>query len=231
MRINKFIGTNTPFSRRKADELIAAGRVFVNNKRTMELGLDVDPDKDIVKIDGKPISVKSEKIYLALFKPKGYVSTRSDEHGRKTIMELLPQDQNLKPVGRLDYETEGLLLVSNDGEFINHHTHPKFETDKEYVAMISGVLTPDKKKLLESGIVLDGKKTHPGKITIENTTKTETFLRIVIHEGRNRQIRKMFDYIGMPVKYLKRIRIGKIHLGTIEKGKYRKLTKQELDAN
>lgn len=230
MRINKFISAYSTFSRRKADELIKQKRVIVNNKVVESLGIDIDPKKDILKIDNKTISPKSEKIYLAFYKPEKYLSTRNDEHGRRTIMELLPKISNLKPVGRLDYETEGLLLISNDGEFINHHTHPRYECEKEYSTIIEGSLTKKDQDDLEKGILLEGKKTAPSKIIIEKTSKNETTLRITIHEGRNRQIRKMFDSVHHPVKYLQRIRIGNIVLGNLKKGSYRHLTLKEINA-
>lgn len=228
MRINKFIAGSTSFSRRKADELIMQGKVFLNEKRVQNLGINIDPLKDIIKISEKNINPKNKNIYLALNKPAGYVSTRSDELNRQTVMDLIPKNMNLKPVGRLDLETEGLLLFSNDGEFINRFTHPKFECEKEYFVKIKGELTMAEKQKLESGIIFDSKQTSKAKIVIIKSSKKETFLRIVIHEGRKRQIRKMFDYISHPVKYLQRIRIGKIQLGQLEKGKFRLLTQKEI---
>jgi len=229
MRINKFIAAYSEFSRRKADELIQKGHVLLNGKPVTTMGIDIDPDKDIIKIDNKLISTKSEKIYLALYKPKGYITTRKDEKDRPTVMELLPKIPNLKPVGRLDENSEGLLLVSNDGEFINHFTHPKFEREKEYITKIKGLLSPQDKQKVEAGIIIEGKKTYPSKIEIIEQSEDETFLRITIHEGRNRQIRKMFDSLNHPVKYLKRIRIGNITLGNLQKGAFRPLTKQEIN--
>lgn len=228
MRINKFIASSTSFSRRKADELIMQGKIFLNGKRVQNLGIDIDPIKDIIKISEKNINPKNKNIYLALNKPAGYVSTRSDELNRQTVMDLIPKNMNLKPAGRLDLETEGLLLFSNDGEFINRFTHPKFECEKEYFVKIKGELTMAEKQKLESGIILNSKQTSKAKIIIIKSSEKETFLRIIIHEGRKRQIRKMFDYISHPVKYLQRIRIGKIQLGQLEKGKFRTLTQKEI---
>ncbi len=230
IRLNKFIASNSNFSRRKADQLIAEGKVFVNNKRTTELGTKIDSEKDKIMINNQIITSQDEKIYLALNKPKGYVTTRNDEWGRKTVMSLLPEIKNLKPVGRLDIDTEGLLLFSNDGEFINKHTHPKFECEKEYYVIIFGELKNEEKQQLEDGIFIDGKLTSKSKIKIIKKDNTATVLTIEIHEGRNRQIRKMFGYFGHNVKYLKRIKIGKILLKSLEKGKFRKLTQSEINA-
>lgn len=231
MRINKFIAANTKFSRRKADELIKEGRVFLNGEEITELGIQIDPEKDIIKIGQETISTKNEKIYLALNKPGNFITTREDELNRKTVMDLVPKIENLKPVGRLDKDTEGLLLLSNDGEFINRYTHPKFECEKEYIAKIEGYLEEEEKNILEKGIVVDGRKTSRAKISIINASEQETDLRIIIHEGRNKQIRKMFDQLNHPVKYLQRVRINNINLGSLKIGTYRKLTKNEINAN
>lgn len=230
MRINKFIAANSGFSRRKADELISKGEVFLNGQVITSLGTDIDPEKDKIVINNAPITLSEEKFYLALNKPAGYLTTRKDEKNRKTVMELVPKNLNLKPVGRLDYDTEGLLLMSNDGEFINKHTHPRFECEKEYYAEIKGRLSDEQKKRLEKGVKIYGVKTAPAKVKILRTNEKETILYITIHEGRNRQIRKMFDALKCPVKYLKRVRIGQIKLDTLIKGKFRYLTKDEINA-
>lgn len=231
MRINKFIANNSQVSRRKADELILEGKVFVNGKKITTPGIEIDPESDNIKIEDKSIQKTDEKIYIALNKPAGYVSTRSDEQNRKTVMELIPPDKNLKPVGRLDMDTEGLLLLSNDGEFINKLTHPKFECEKEYYTIIKGFLTNEEKKDLENGIEIDKKKTSPSKIKILKQDEKQTVLTIVIHEGRNRQIRKMFAKVQHVVKYLKRVRIHQIKLGSLGKGEFRPLTKNEINVN
>ena len=231
MRINKFISLHTGYSRRKADQLIDEKRVKLNGKILTKLGTVVDIESDTVKIDDKKVEISNEKNYIALNKPAGYVTTREDELNRKTVMELIPQIINLKPVGRLDKDTEGLLLFSNDGDFINKLTHPKFECEKEYYVEIKGKLERKNKELLENGIVLDGKKTMKAKIEIKNTDINQTILIITIKEGRKRQIRKMFDYIKHPVKYLKRLRIGSIKLGSLKKGEFRFLNKKEINVN
>ena len=230
LRLNKFISENSKYSRRKADELIKEGEVLLN-KNPAKLGEKVDPQKDKVTILGENVSQKKQKIYIALYKPAGYITTRSDELDRKTVMDLVPKIENLKPIGRLDKDSEGLLLISNDGEFINRMTHPKFECEKEYKAEIKGSFTKEKQKRLEEGIRIDRKKTYPAKITILNKEEDNTILTIKIHEGRNRQIRKMFAQINCPVKYLTRLSIGKIKLSNLEKGSYRNLTTTEINAN
>ncbi len=232
MRLNRFIAESTQFSRRKADQLIQAGKVFVNGKLVTDFSTQVDPLKDklTIKNDNSTIQrvATSKKIYLALNKPQGYITTRKDERNRKTVMDLIPKDQSLKPVGRLDKDSEGLLLFSNDGNFINHHTHPKFESEKEYSVEVEGKITDSEKRKLEKGIIIDEKITSPAKVYIVNRSEASTTVRIIIHEGRNRQIRKMFDSLGHPVKYLQRIRIGKILLGSLKIGEYRILSSSEL---
>lgn len=229
MRINKFISAYSEYSRRKADELIELGKVFLNGKCVKELGTDIDPEKDKVTVNGKNITVNEEKLYFALNKPTNYITSKSDELNRDTVMDLLPKIANLKPVGRLDKDTEGLLLISNDGDFINKLTHPKFECEKEYFAKIKGRLTKEEKEKLETGVIIDGKTTSAAKILVLKLTEEKTEVKITIHEGRNRQVRKMFATVNHPVKYLERIRIGNLKLLSIPKGKYRQLTKQEID--
>lgn len=231
MRINKFIALHSKYSRRKADELIEQGAVSINSGPPIKIGIDVDPSKDTVKINGKPLTIQKNKVYIALNKPQGYITTRNDEKDRKTVMSLCPKIPSLKPVGRLDKDTEGLLLLSNDGDFINKFTHPKFECEKEYYAVVEGNLSKKYRQMLEQGIVIEGKKTAPAKIRILSTGKVETTLMITIREGRKRQIRKMFDLVVHSVKYLKRVRIGKVQLGNLKLGETRYLTKQEIDVN
>jgi len=196
------------------------------------MGVEVDPENDTIKIDGTPIVVNEEKnLYIALNKPAGFLCTRAENLNRKTVMELIPKRKNLKPVGRLDRDTEGLILFSNDGEFIYRYTHPKYELEKEYFAEVEGELTLPKKYILEKGIVIEGKKTARAKISIIKKGPTSTTLKIIIHEGRKRQIRKMFDFVYCPVKYLQRIRIGTITLGNLKNGEFRYLTNTELNAH
>lgn len=231
MRINKFISSNSGISRRKADELILEGKVFINGKKITKPGKIITPGEDKIEINGKKVETTSEKIYLALNKPAGFITTRKDEKNRKTVMDLVPKNKNLKPVGRLDKESEGLLLLSNDGEFINRLTHPKFECEKEYYVALSTPLEDKDKRRIEKGIKLEGKKTYPSKIKIIKTNEKGTTLTITIHEGRNRQIRKMFASIGYNVEYLRRIRIGEIKIGNLQKSRYRRLKLTEINVN
>lgn len=207
------------------------GKVFLNGKKILKLGININPEKDIVKIDNKIIKSKSELVYFALNKPKNYITTRNDNLNRKTVMSLVPNISNLKPVGRLDKDTEGLLLLSNDGDFINRLTHPKFECKKSYFALIRGKLTDQEKEKFEKGIKIDDKKTSRSKINIKKRDENQTALIVTIHEGRNRQIRKMFAYFKHPVKYLQRLSVGNIKLGPLKIGSYRKLTKSEINAH
>lgn len=228
MRINKFIANNSNFSRRKVDQLILEGQVFVNGEKITEPGIQINPEKDKIKIFNKEIQSSAKKFYLILNKPAGYITTRKDEQKRQTVMDLIPQDFHLKPVGRLDKDTEGLLIFTNDGELINELTHPKFHLKKEYLAIIEGKLKEKEKENLENGIVLDNKKTLPAKIEILEKNKEETRLKITIREGRKRQIRKMFAYFHHPVKYLRRERIGKLILANLPIGKHKFITKKEI---
>lgn len=229
LRINKYIAERTTYSRRKADELVTQGRVFINNRQITTPGELINPDSDQVRID-KTILSRPEKLYFALNKPRGYVTTLKDESNRQIITDLLPKNFHLKPVGRLDKESEGLIFLSNDGEFIYKFTHPKFQCEKEYSVKTEGQISQEKIKRIEQGVMLEGRKTAPAKVRNLKTNSSETSLQIIIHEGRNRQIRKMFALIGHPVKYLQRIRIGQVKLGDLKPGKYRRLTKKEIDA-
>lgn len=232
MRLNKFIAENSKYSRRKADILIKDRMVLINGKTADSLGIQIDPEKDKIEINGEKITQhKEEKVYFALNKPMGFITTREDRHAKRTVMELLPPIDNLKPVGRLDRETEGLLLFTNDGDFILKHTHPRYECKKKYHVIIDGFLTDEEKKKLEEGVMLEEKKTYPAKIQGIRRDKNETELEIEIHEGRNRQIRNMFAMFRHNVKYLQRIETGTIKLGDLKLGKFRKLTKEEINDN
>lgn len=224
MRINKFLSRAGVASRRGADTLIEEGRVFLNGKKVVEPGVQVDPENDSVKVDGKLVKIQDEKIYIALNKPKGYVTTRGDVHAEKTVYDLLPKSlrKRVHPVGRLDKDSEGLLLLTNDGDLTYKLTHPKFQHKKEYEVYVSGVLPKEKLDLLKRGIKIDGKKTAPAEIAILKKEKGITMLSVIIHEGRKRQIRRMFEKVGNTVKRLVRVREAGVDLRKlkISQGKY-----------
>jgi len=217
MKLNQFIAQNTNLSRRQADQAIRDKRVTVKNKITLNMAMKINPDKEKIRLDKKLIESKSVKAYIALYKPKAYIC--SIQKGKKTILKFIPPRKNLKLVDRLEVDSEGLVLLSNDGSFINKFHDPK-KIEKEYLICVKGKL---EEKHLEK------LKKLVSKIHISKTNSRETLATLIINEGRNRQIRKAFDSIRHPVKYLQRIRIGNIKLGSLKKGKSRLLTKEELD--
>lgn len=228
MRINKFLAEKGVASRRRADEMIAAGRVKVNGEVAV-LGTDVN-EKDEVFVDDKQIS-NAETVYeyYLLNKPKGVVCTVSDDRGRKTVMDLLPERVGrVFPVGRLDYDTEGLLILTNDGDLAFRLTHPSNEIPKTYMAKIEGTLTEKDLNPIRSGVELDGVLTKKCKAHIVETNKAYTKVHITITEGKNRQVRRMFEAIGRTVSLLRRVNIGKIKLTGLDRGKIRKLTEEEV---
>ncbi len=225
-RVQKFISQSGLASRRKAEEFIKSGQVFINGKKA-RLGDKVDPEKDIVKVYGKIIKpTGGEKIYLMLNKPKNYVVTKTDPQGRNTIYKLLLEDIRNKVwnVGRLDYKTEGLMLLTNDGELTNQLTHPSFEHEKEYETVTSKEPTQNQLEKLEKGIKLATGTTSPAKARWKNDK-----LYISIHEGKKHQIRRMLNAVRLDVLNLKRVRIGKLKLpADLPPGKYKKIKKEEI---
>lgn len=227
MRINKYLSECGIASRRASDDLIREGRVFINGKAAT-LGDDVG-EKDEVTLDGAPVTRSVSHRYFVMNKPKGYVCTVEDDRGRKTVMQLLPPDAGrVYPVGRLDYDSEGLLLLTDDGELTFRLTHPKNEIPKTYLVRIEGSIGEQQLNKLRSGVELDGKLTKRCKIKVVETDKEYTKLHITITEGRNRQVRRMFETVGKEVVFLKRIRIGELSLGSLDRGKVRKLTPEEI---
>ena len=228
MRINKFLADQGIASRRHADEMIAAGRVEINGV-VATLGANVE-EKDVVMVDEVALSreEKAEKYYL-MNKPKGVVCTVSDDRGRKTVMDFLPQDAGrVFPVGRLDYETEGLLILTNDGDLSFRLTHPTSEVPKTYMARIEGTMTEKDLNRIRSGIELDGVMTKKCKAHIVETNKAYTKVHVTITEGRNRQVRRMFEAIGRNVEFLKRVSIGNLKLKGLDRGEVRELTETEI---
>lgn len=228
MRINKYIAESGVTSRRKADELIVNGAVKVNGAVMREPGYDV-VDGDKVQVNGKVISLNQKKEYVLVNKPLGMVTTSKDEFGRATVMDLVKDiDARLFPVGRLDYNTSGALILTNDGDIANMLLHPKNEIFKTYMARVSGVLSLEKLWKLRKGVDIGGYVTKPARVTVVKGTKTSTIVEISISEGKNRQVRKMCKAVGNPVQELKRVSIGEIKLGHLREGHYRKLTPKEF---
>ena len=228
MRLQKFLALSGVASRRGAEELIKEGRVGVNGIIITEMGTSVDEEKDRVTLNGKNVKIETKKRYIILNKPKGYITTAKDNFDRKTVMELVSDiPERIYPVGRLDYDTEGLLLMTNDGDFANAVAHPKKSIEKVYLARIKGEFDEEKAEKLRSGVVIDKRKTAPAKVKILSSGENFTDVRIVIHEGRNRQVKKMFASVGCFVTALKRTAVGKFTIGNITPGTYREFTKAE----
>ena len=229
MRLNKYIAQSGIASRRKADELTINGNVKVNGRVMKELGYDVLPD-DTVEVNGRVISADEKKVYIALNKPKGFVTTMSDDKDRLTVADLVSDiPERIFPVGRLDYNTSGLLIMTNDGDLANKLSHPRHHVDKTYRAKVSGVLSGKRMAALRKGVDIGGFVTSPAKVTIVKQTEKSAIATITIHEGKNRQVRNMFKAVGCPVQELTRIAIGDIQLARLKEGTYRKLTRQEIE--
>ena len=228
MRINKFLATCGIASRRTADVMIENGEVKINGKICAP-GDNVEND-DTVTVNGKIVSVIKKYDYYVMNKPKGYVCTVKDDKGRKTVMDLLPaKTKRLFPVGRLDYDSEGLLLLTNDGDLTFKLTHPKNEIPKTYLVKTEKPVSDDDMSKLRSGVYIDGVKTKKCNVRLIETTKINSKLHITITEGRNRQVRKMFEAINNNVSFLKRIKIGDLTLTGLNRGEIRQLTAREID--
>ncbi|MCD8040453.1 MAG: rRNA pseudouridine synthase [Clostridia bacterium] len=227
MRINKFLASCGIASRRACDKIIEEKRVTVNG-RIAAMGDDVS-EADDIKVDGKAVSLKKHEYYI-LNKPKGYLSTVSDDRGRKTVMDILGTNVGrIYPVGRLDYDSEGLLILTTDGELAQHLTHPSNEVPKTYLVKIEGTITEQDLNPIRSGIEVDGVMTKKCKAHIVETSKEYTKIHITLKEGKNREIRKMFQELGKEVVLLKRIKIGDLTLRGLSRGEFRKLTPQEVE--
>ncbi|WGX75041.1 pseudouridine synthase [Paraclostridium bifermentans] len=232
MRINKYIASCRIASRRKAEELIIENRVKVNGKIVNELSFQINEDEDKVEVDGKTIGLEEELVYIMLNKPEGYVTTVKDQFDRKSVIDLVKGvGARVYPIGRLDYETSGLLLLTNDGDLTYKLTHPKHEVDKTYVATVKGIPNESEINNFEKGLYIEDYKTAPAKIKIvkKNIEKNYAVCEIKIHEGRNRQVRKMCRAINHPVMNLRRKAMGKIVLKDVEIGQYRYLTNDEIN--
>lgn len=229
MRINKYLAESGICSRRAADKLIEEGAVKINGKIALP-GAEADPGKDRVTVNGKIINPVNHYEYYIMNKPKGCVCTAKDDKGRKTVMDFLPQDcARVFPVGRLDYDTEGLLIFTNDGELTYKLTHPKNEIPKTYVVKTEKPVSEKDLSALRNGIIIDGIKTKKCNVTLIKTYKTGSKLQITITEGRNRQIRKMIEATGNSVDFLKRIKVGDLTVSGLNRGEVRKLRPEEIN--
>lgn len=223
-RLQKIFSASGVCSRRTAEEYLKQGRVAVNGV-TAELGAQADPDVDLITLDGVPVTAGNRRTYLMLNKPRGYVTTLSDERGRKTVADLVSGcGARVWPVGRLDLDSEGLLLMTDDGEMTNKLIHPSHEVEKEYLVWVKGEITPQTLEKLSRPMTLDGQKLRPAKVA----RRGECSLSIIIHEGKNRQVRRMCASVGLTVTRLKRIREGELRLGELPVGKWRPLTEEEM---
>lgn len=227
-RLQKVIANSGVASRRKAEELISEGRVKVDGEVITEMGYKVGKN-NVVEVDNVKISIE-EKVYFLLNKPRGVVTTAKDEFGRKTVVDLIPCDKRIYPVGRLDYDTTGLIILTNDGEFANNIIHPKNKIDKTYVAKINGILSIVDVMKLKKGVLIDGVKTAPAKVKLKKADKKNniSFVEITIHEGKNHQIKKMIESVGFEVLKLKRERIAFLTLDGLDSGEYRVLNPKEV---
>lgn len=227
-RLQKFMARCGVASRRKCEEIITKGHVKVNGKLITELGYKVS-NNDKVEVNGSLIKPEERKVYIALNKPEGYVCTVKDEKGRKTVIDLINVEERIYPIGRLDYDTSGLLLLTNDGEIYNNIMHPRVAKKKNYIALIEGIPTEEELNIFRNGVDIGDYITAPGEIKITSKEKGNAVVSIFIHEGKNRQIRRMCEKINHPVIKLKRISVGEIKLSSLEKGKWRFLTEEEVN--
>lgn len=229
MRINKYIANAGIASRRKADELIKAGKVKVNGKVMSQPGYNV-ADRDEVLVEGKPVQSTENKVYYAMNKPLGVITSVNDDRGRMTVVDIMSDvEERVFPVGRLDYNTSGLLLLTNDGDFANRIMHPGHRMDKTYRVRVAGNISKMKISVLRAGVRLGKFKTSPARVDVITWNRHSMILEVTIHEGKNRQIRRMFEAVGYPVQELERISIGNMKLGHLKPGQYRKLSRRELE--
>lgn len=229
-RLQKYMARCGVASRRKCEEIILAGRVKVNDNVIDELGTKINVHNDEIKVDNMVIVPEEKKVYIALNKPIGYISAVKDDRGRKTLLDIVKVDERIYPIGRLDYDTSGLIFLTNDGDVYNNIMHPRVSIDKTYVATIKGVISSREIELFEKGINIGDYITAPGKCKLIKAHIESCDVAITIHEGRNRQVRRMCEAIGHPVIKLKRTSIGKIKLEKeLKEGQWRYLTEKEIE--
>ena len=226
VRLQKALAQAGVASRRASEELIAAGRVEVNGKVVTEQGMRVDPERDTIRVDGSRIPPPRRHLYLVLNKPRGVVSTMDDPDGRPTLEQYVPRRQRLFHVGRLDTDTEGLLILTNDGDFANKLAHPSHEVPKTYLVEVEGLLDNKTLRRLEKGLTLEDGPIKPDKVKLVTRAESRSMVQITLHSGRNRIVRRMFDSVGHPVRRLSRISIGPVRLGQLAVGETRELVQQ-----
>ncbi len=228
-RLQKFMASCGIASRRKCEELILSGKVKVNGVIVKELGVKVNGNIDKIEYDGKVIKPEEKKVYIILNKPEGYITSVKDEKNRKTVLDIVKVKERIYPIGRLDYDSSGLLLLTNDGDIYNKIIHPRVEITKKYIAVVKGEFKKQELEKFKNGVDIGGYITAKAEIKVLKYEDDKTTVEIGIHEGKNRQIRKMCAALNHNVLALKRISIGKIKLGNLKRGEYRALTKEELN--
>ena len=230
IRLQKYLAEAGVASRRKCEELIAMGRIEVNGQMVTVPGTKIT-GKEVITVDGREIIQEQKKVYILLNKPVGYISTSKDQFSRKTVLDLVETvKERIYPVGRLDYDTSGLIILTNDGELANKLTHPKHEMQKVYRVMIEGNLNEEEINSIKTGVIIEDYTTAPANIRIVETNKKDSIVELTIHEGKNRQIRKMFETLEHIVLRLKRVAIGPIAIDGLEEGKWRYLSKKEIES-
>lgn len=229
VRINKFLSNCNLGSRRKVEELITEKKVYINDILVTELSTQVDPDNDIIKVGRKIVKYENQKIFILMNKPKNYIVSTSDEFKRKTVYDLLPDfAKTLHPIGRLDYESEGLLILTNDGDITNKVLHPSYKIEKTYRVIVKGKLEISHIQQLRKGVKIDGYTTQEAKVFLNYASDEKSELKMIIKEGKNRQIRKMLEVLGFEVTFLKRLQIGEIKLEKLPAGNWRFLKDSEI---
>lgn len=229
MRLQKYLAACGVSSRRHGEEMIREGRVSVNGRTITEMGTQVD-ENDVVRVDGKRVYPETEKVYVIYHKPAGEITSTNDPEGRHTVMERFAGFRvRLYPVGRLDYDSEGLLLMTNDGAVADRMMHPSSMVDKSYIARAEGHFEPEELRQLRQGVMLDDRMTAPAKVRLIREEDGISVIQVTIHEGRNRQVRRMLEAVGHPVKMLRRVQFGPLQLGDLRRGEWRELTAAEVD--
>ncbi|MFQ5594074.1 MAG: pseudouridine synthase [Anaerolineae bacterium] len=228
-RLQKSLARAGIASRRKCEEIIRQGRVAVNGQIVTELGTKVDPEQDTITVDGRRIDESEEYTYIVLHKPTGVITTSNDPWGRPSVLDLVDVETRVYPVGRLDADSEGLVLLTNDGALTHQLTHPSFEHPKEYNVLVKGRPSNPALERLRTGVRLEDGLTAPAQVDVLRREGEDTWLRMILHEGRKRQIRRMSDTVGRPVRRLIRVRIGPIRLGDLAQGQWRHLSRREID--